>query len=135
MYDSLSSAITEIVRFTNEHQIEAEFYIHSIGQLKGDVPDSFWARFEKRPGVYLLFGSTGHALRYIGMSQRDTGTRLFGWLFRNRLGDEVDHEDLVLSVVLQQEYMAPALESFLISKLNPALNRQGRRTITPPAAT
>lgn len=128
MYKELSQAITEIVRFTNKHRIEADFHIHTAGQLQGEegVPDKYWARFEKRAGVYLIFDCSAGGVYYVGMSKRDTGSRLYGWMYEsNRVNEAVTEEDLVLSVVLESEpYMSPALESFLIDKMEPKLNKK-----------
>lgn len=129
MYSELSRAITEIVRFTNQHRIEAEFHIHTVGDLEGaaGVPDEHWARFEKRAGLYAIFDCRGGAVHYAGMSEADTGSRLFGWVFKdNKVSEATGSDDLVLSVVLErQPYMSPALESYLIKALRPTLNRRG----------
>lgn len=131
MYVELSRAITEIVRFTNEHRIDAEFHIHTAGQLQGanGTPDAYWARFEKRPGVYVIFDVRKMDVHYVGKSEQDTGSRLYEWMYMdNKVSDAVDKEDLVLSVVLEkQPYMSPALESYLIGKLSPTLNVRGNR--------
>lgn len=128
MYEEISQAITEIVRFTNGHSIEAEFHIHTAGQLQGDegVPDKYWARFEERAGVYVIFDCDDGGVYYIGMSKRDTGSRLYGWMYEsNRVNEAVGKNDLVLSVVLENEpYMSPALESYLIDKMDPSLNKK-----------
>ena len=129
MYVELSRAVTEVARFMKRHQIEAEFHIHTVGQLQGTsgIPDPYWARFEKRPGVYVLFNCQGGAVHYVGMSQRDTGSRLYGWVFQpNKVNEALAQDDLVLSVVMEdQSYMSPALESCLIRELRPTLNVRG----------
>lgn len=129
MFVEVSRTLTEIVRFTNRHRIDAEFHLHTVGQLQGEteVPDPYWAKFEKYPGVYLIFDVSQSAVRYIGMSERDTGSRLYRWLFKeNKVNDVLQSGDIVLSVVLREQfYMAPALESYLIQKLRPVLNVRG----------
>lgn len=129
MYVELSRAITEIVSFTNQHRIDAEFHIHTAGQLQGanGIPDKYWARFEKRAGVYIIFNSSEGGVHYVGMSQQDTGSRLYGWMYKsNKVNTAVEESDLVLSVVLGEEaYMSPALEAYLIKKLEPNLNAKG----------
>ena len=126
MFKAISQAITEVVQFTNKHRIDAEFHVHTVGQLQGHtgVPDEYWERFEKRAGVYVFFDRQKDSVHYVGMSKWDTGTRLFGWLFKpNKVSEALHSEDLVLSVVLENEpYMSPALESFLIDRLKPSLN-------------
>lgn len=121
--------LTEIVRFTNRHRIDAVFHLHTIDQLRtsSDLQAEYWRRFEKNAGVYSIFERRGDAVRYVGMSERDTGSRLFGWLFKeNKVSAALSDEDIVLSVVLADEpYMAPALESYLIAQLAPALNVRG----------
>ena len=89
----------------------------------------YWGTFEKKPGVYCVFREQGGTVWYIGMSERDTGTRLYEWLFKkNKLSSVLADEDVVLSVVLKEQwYMAPALESYLIAHLQPALNVRGMR--------
>ena len=129
MYSHLSEVITEIVNFTNKHQIEAEFHIHTVGDLQGKngVPDEFWAKFEGSAGVYLIFDNTESGIHYIGMSEKATGARLFQWMFKdNKVKDAIAVTDLVLSVVMKEQfYMAPALESYLIDNLSPKLNKRG----------
>jgi|GEM_PF-1551955 len=133
MYGLLSTTITEIVRFTNEHRIDANFHIHTAGDLQGHngLPDEYWAKFEKFAGVYVFFSADGKQVRYVGMSEKDTGGRLFQWLYtQNKVNDSLTSNDLVLSIVLkQQPYMSPALESFLIAKLNPQLNKINNRSL------
>lgn len=127
MYKELSNTITKIVAFTNEHRIDAEFHIHTVGTLGGDhktAPDDYWAKFEKNAGVYVFCSSDGNSIHYVGMSEMDTGNRLYNWLFNeNKVHRAISSADLVLSVVLKdQPYMSPALESYLIAKLKPVLN-------------
>jgi hypothetical protein len=127
MYEKLSDTITRIVEFTNKHRISANFHIHSVGDLRGNnkMPDEYWAKFEKYAGVYLIFNSGSKSIHYIGMSKVDTGNRLYHWLFGkgNKVYEAINDSDLVLSVVLKdQSYMSPALESYLIDKLNPEIN-------------
>lgn len=130
MYSQLSNAITEVVKFTNKHQIEAEFHIHTVADLQGDngIPDEFWARFEMFAGVYIFFDNEHGAVHYVGMSECSTGTRVAKWLFEeNKVSEALADTDLILSVVLAEEsYMAPALESYLISKMSPKLNARGK---------
>ena len=126
MYEELSNTITEIVEFTNKHRINASFHIHTVGDLQGEnkVPDEYWAKFEKHAGVYVFFNCDGESVYYIGMSEIDTGNRLANWLFNeNKVYNAISSSDLILSVVLKnQPYMSPALESYLILKLQPVLN-------------
>lgn len=134
MYTCLSSVITGIVRFTNQHQIEADFHIHTVGDLQGanSDPAELWSRFEGDAGVYIIFDVAGGEVHYIGMSEQDTGTRLFQWLFKeNKVKSALNTCDLVLSIVMPgQPYMAPALESYLIQKLSPKLNKRGNSSHT-----
>ena len=126
MYKELSNTITTIVEFTNKHRIDAIFHMHSVGDLQGEngIPNKYWAKFEKKSGVYVLLKYGGELIHYVGMSENDTGTRLYNWLFKeNKINNVITPSDLVLSVVLEnQSYMSPALESYLITKLKPALN-------------
>ena len=123
----LSDTITKIVQFTNKHRIEAKFHIHTIGQLTEGTPDEHWARFEKHAGVYVIFNYQRDAVHYVGMSEVDTGSRLFNWIFRdNKVSNAIDKEDMVLSIVLKHHpYMSSALESYLIKELDPKLNARG----------
>ncbi len=129
MYTQLSNVITEIVKFTSQHKIEADFHIHTVGDLQGEngVPDECWAKFEGHAGVYIIFDNAEVKIHYIGMSEKDIGTRLFQWMYKdNKVKDVINKTDLVLAVVIpDQFYMAPALESFLISTLSPTLNKRG----------
>lgn len=131
MLENLSNTITEITAFTNEHRIDAQFFLHKVKELcdGSDAQNSRWARFEKRSGVYCILSANEVDIRYIGMSQRDTGGRVFPWIFSKKTETEqdmktADPEDVVLSIVMEkQPYMAPALESFLIAKLKPRINQ------------
>ncbi|MCC6910154.1 MAG: hypothetical protein IT430_19655 [Phycisphaerales bacterium] len=132
MLEKLADTITKITDFTNQHSIAAEFHLHSVSELRNpsDRQADCWRRFEKHPGVYCIFDSTGQAVRYVGMSMCDTGTRLFQWLFPGGRRGPVEtsmfvDDDIVLSIVLpKQHYMAPALESFLIDALKPSNNKR-----------
>ncbi len=127
---SLSRAFTLIVEFVNSNRIQPEFHIHSVAELTNeeyDVPKN-WETFEKFAGVYCFFDQAAERTKYIGMSQKDTGDRLFHWLFpkgesKSKVQEAVEDSDLVVSIVLKTDnHMAPALESFLIGKLKPELN-------------
>jgi len=124
MYQELSKTINEVVSFTNQHRIEAKFNIHKVGDLRSESPDELWASFEKKAGVYVLFNIKDHNVHYVGMSEKDIGARLYGWLFKdNKVNKELSDYDFVLTINLsEQPYMSPALESFLISRLSPVLN-------------
>ncbi len=126
MLDNLAKTITEVVRFTNIHRIDVEFYIHTVHELQNDDDNEGrnWAKFEKRPGVYCIFDHLGKDTKYIGMSKSDTGNRLFHWLFKpNKINEALDAKDVILSIVLEkQPYMAEALETYLITQVETLLN-------------
>jgi excinuclease UvrABC nuclease subunit len=128
MFDKLSKTMTEVVRFSNKHTIDADFRIYSVDDLKGNngIPDNLWAEFEKDAGVYVFLSSDGKAVHYVGMSESDLGTRLSNWLFEdNKVNNVILGSDIILIIVLKnQKYMSPALESYLIPKLLPKLNVQ-----------
>jgi len=124
----LSNTINEVVRFTNLHNIEAVFQINSVKDLLegGDNQDERWRKFEKKAGVYLFIPTEEQAIHYIGMSEKDVGTRVFQWLVKenkvsNEIKDKKKHTVLTISLE-NQPYMSPALESYLITKLEPKLN-------------
>lgn len=122
----LSNTVNEVVKFTNQHQINAVFQINTVDDLTAGHPyqDSLWAKFEGKAGVYILMRAEGQGVHYIGMSEKGIGGRLYGWLFKpNKVNDAVKSSDIVLTITLEeQSYMAPALESYLISKLETNLN-------------
>lgn len=102
---------------------------HTVGELRNatEMQGQYWATFQKKAGVYCIFEQQGATIRYIGMSERDTGTRLYHWFFNeNKVSAVLADDDIVLSVVLEEQpYMAPALEAYLITKLKPILNVRG----------
>jgi hypothetical protein len=114
MFAELSSTINKVVKFTNKHYIDADFHINEVGALKGEqgTPDHLWAKFEKAAGVYMLFNTEDSKIHYIGMSEKDVGTRLDQWLFKkNKVNDVLNNNDLVLTISLKkQSDMSPALE-------------------------
>ncbi|MEZ9357842.1 hypothetical protein AB4342_02620 [Vibrio breoganii] len=126
MFQYLSKTINEVVSFTNKHRINAKFNIHQVADLLGDngSPDKLWASFEKQAGVYVLISTTASKVHYVGMSEKDIGSRLYYWLFKeNKVQEALSNKDIVLTINLKdQSYMSPALESFLISSLSPDLN-------------
>ena len=135
MFDKILKVFSAIIEFSNLHTIEAAYHLHRLGELKGgsDHQDKNWAKFEGKSGVYCIFDSEGEKLKYIGMSQSDTGSRLFQWLFPKteielhevQQAVKDDENTLILSIALpSHDYMAPALESFLIEKLKPELNKK-----------
>ncbi len=135
MFPKLAETITAVANFTNKHLINSEFHIHSVEELwgQGDTDknrDAAWAKFEKRGGVYCVMSNDASIVKYIGMSQSDTGNRLFQWLFPNdsqktEFSNSLEARDLVISIVLaEQPYMAPALESYLIDEMSPKYNRR-----------
>lgn len=132
MYRALSKTINEVVRFTNQHRIEASFNIHQVGDLRsdGDETSARWKTFEKNPGVYVIFDVSDRQVHYIGMSEQDIGTRLYSWLFKeNKVNNVLLSTDIILTINLNEEsYMSPALESFLIGHLGPSLNIRNIRS-------
>jgi len=111
MLDNLSKTITEVVRFTNMHKIDVEFYMHTAHELQTDDDNQGrnWAKFEKNAGVYCIFDSEGKDTKYIGMSKADTGNRLYYWLFKsNKINEAICPED--------------ALETYLITEVGTLLN-------------
>jgi len=133
MLDNLALTITTVAEFTNKHLISSEFHIQSVGELWGNDGndkrrDATWAKFEKKGGVYCIMSPKSSDLKYVGMSQSDTGQRLFKWLFpskseKNPLSTSLKSSDIVLSIVLADEpYMSPALESYLIAKIQTIFN-------------
>ncbi len=122
----LSNTINEVVKFTNQHQIDAVFQISTVDDLIGghSYQDSLWKKFEKKAGVYILMRAEGKNVHYVGMSEKDIGGRLFGWLFKeNKVNDALVSSDIVLTISLErQPYMSPALESYLIAQLETNLN-------------
>ncbi|MCB1681927.1 MAG: hypothetical protein H6858_08915 [Rhodospirillales bacterium] len=121
MLENLSLIITEVARFTNKHKINAEFHLHYVHELnEGQENQSeCWARFERHGGVYCFFDPTGKNVKYIGMSEISTGSRLHYWLYRkNKLTEKIDREDIILHIVLEKEpYMASALETYLVQNI------------------
>ena len=129
-YERISELLTEIVRFTNQHNIDITMNIYCLEELheKSDNQSSYWARFEKHPGTYCFFNSEANAVEYIGMSMSNTGARIFNWLFKDlKIKERQSPEDLILVVSFKEEqhYMAPALESYLIKEFEPTLNKKG----------
>ena len=132
MRENLAQSLTEITAFTNEHRIDAEFHLHRVNELRdgSETQNLCWARFEKRSGVYCILSADGSKTKYVGMSKVDTGSRVFPWVFPKPAPDgatnsKTDDDDVVLSVVLEkQSYMAPALESYLITRLKPEFNKK-----------
>ncbi len=126
MLENLSKAITEAAIFVKQHQIDAEFHLHKVSELNehSEQQSSYWKKFEKKAGVYCIFGHSGELTKYIGMSQTCTGGRVFKWVYlANKINDELEPDDVILSIVIEkQAYMAPALESFLIARLSPVFN-------------
>ena len=128
MYTELSRTLNEVLAFSNKHCIEAVFNIHTAGDLRRDSENiaEYWATFEKGAGVYIIINVVESNTHYVGMSQSDIGGRIVEWLFSdNKVNEAVSNEDIVLTINLPQEkYISPALESFLIERLSPILNKK-----------
>ncbi len=129
---NLSNVLTEVVNFTNKHNIEIQLNLFHRNELDSDkVQDQVkqsanWARFEKQAGTYCFFCEAEDSIEYIGMSMSNTGARMFNWLFKDmKIKDKQSPDDLVLIVTfIDQHYMAPALESYLIERFEPVHNRE-----------
>lgn len=125
MLDCLAKIMTEVTCFTNKHRIEAQFFLHEVQELKegGERQNERWKKFEQQAGVYCLFDRKGQSVKYIGMSERDTGGRVFHWLFpkenqETKLQLDIKKKDIILHIVLKSEpYMASSLETFLIQNI------------------
>jgi len=122
----LTNAINTVVNFTNLHRIEAVFQINTKKDLLngGKSQDERWSKFEKKAGVYLFIPENDEGIQYIGMSEKDVGSRVHQWLIKdNKVSRVTEPNDIILTISLdKQPYMSPALESYLISHLDTKLN-------------
>jgi hypothetical protein len=97
------------------------------------IKDAWIAGFtERRPGSYAIFGEDS-TLLYIGkakMLAHRLGTR-FRWTHDKQSVEPLDQwrtgkPTKVMMITLEQHYEAVGLEAFLIEKLHPRENQQGR---------
>ncbi len=128
--DNIEITISLIEKFADKHNFDVNIFQHSVADLRGlnGVPDKYWATFEKTSGVYLIADPLSTSTKYIGMSTKGAGKRMFKWMFEdNKVSRAVSETDTVLSVVTaDHNYMAPALELYLIQKLDPSVNTVGK---------
>ena len=82
-----------------------------------------WKKFEKHPGVYIL--SNNEEILYIGKSHTNTGARLFQHFTNEEKMQKIDDNTNVSVLTFDEEErsMVVALESYLIEKYNPILNK------------
>ncbi len=128
--DNIEKIISIIEEFAVMHRFDVRIFQHSVADLRGrnEVPDKYWATFERDSGVYLIAEPLTSSAKYIGMSTKGAGKRMYKWMFEdNKVSRGISETDIVLSVVTaDHNYMAPALELYLIQKLNPSLNTVGK---------
>ncbi len=124
----LNQVLDESSKYSNTHNFSYEKLIYKKGELWGndnEAEHNQWAKFEKSPGVYIL--ATGKEIIYIGKSSTgsNVGQRLFEH-FNNKeklkfLTDDSDVAVLVFSD--KDKSLTLALESYLIEKFKPKLNK------------
>ncbi len=128
--DNIERVIHLIEEFAVMHRFDVSIFQHSVADLRGvnEVPDKYWATFERESGVYLIADPLNSSTKYIGMSTKGAGKRMYKWMFEdNKVSRGISETDIVLSVVTaDHNYMAPALELYLIQKLNPTINTVGK---------
>lgn len=128
--NNIEKVISLVEEFAALHRFDVSMFQHSVSDLRGlnGVPDKYWATFEGHSGVYLIADSLSSSIHYIGMSTKGAGGRMYKWLFEdNKVSRKIADTDIVLSVVTaNHNYMAPALELYLIQKLNPSVNTVGK---------
>lgn len=128
--NNIERTISLIEGFAVEHRFDVSMHQHSVADLRGlnGVPDQCWNTFEGEAGVYIIADPCSSSTHYIGMSTIGTGDRMHQWMFKdNRVSRGISDADIVLSVVTaDHNYMAPALELYLIKKLNPSINTVGK---------
>ncbi|MCB1840560.1 MAG: GIY-YIG nuclease family protein [Alphaproteobacteria bacterium] len=130
-YGALSSAITEIIKYTHDNKIETTgFHIFNEHELRGDteLQAENWNKFQKEAGVYCVFNWAGDKTKYVGMSTSNLGERVFFRLFekKGKISTLTDKNDIILTIAisLKDKHIAPSLEAYLIEKLDPKQNRK-----------
>ena len=120
-------SIKEAEKYAKKHNFTYKLHTFKKKELwdsdNKDEEHRNWAEFEKKPGVYII--STNKKIVYIGMSNVDTGTRLLQHFTNNeKLAEIIDESDIaVLTFSKEYNSLTSALESYLIDKYNPVLNK------------
>ena len=135
MEPTLQNAIVEIERYHARYRNPALARPEVCEPYR--LPDD-WRRSyfgAGHSGVY-LFVDADEQVQYVGKS-REMGTRL-GWYLKHQDKSRETHEwkdpdtfgsvSAIVFVKLENAFEAPALEDFLIGRLQPAINKQGKRT-------
>jgi arginine/lysine/ornithine decarboxylase len=125
-YEKISDVLTAVIHFTNQHAININVYIFTVSELRdySDKQSTYWSKFESLACTYCFFSNKENKLIYIGMSKGNSGSRIYHWLFdENKIKKKFQKEDIILLISFpEQNYMSPALESYLINKFNPEFN-------------
>ena len=121
--------MTKIIDFTQNHNVDVTLSLFTKKELTdGNVhQDEYWKTFEKKSGTYCLFSNIGEKLLYVGMSKFDAGNRIFTHAFLDeKKYKKQGNEDLILILTYEdQNYMAPALEGYILNEIDTILNKNG----------
>ncbi len=123
----LRKALKDAESYAQKHNFDYVLNIFKKGELLGgaeaSVRDANWARFEKKPGVYIL--STDGEVVYVGKSNVDTGNRLWSHFNTDEKLEKMtdDSQVAVLTFSKEDNALTSALETYLIEKYKPILNK------------
>lgn len=121
------TCLKDAKKFSKKHKFTYKMHIFKKKDLwdnaNANEEHLNWAKFEKKPGVYII--STNNEVVYVGMSNVDTGNRLFShFTNEQKLAEITDESDIaVLEFPKKYNSLTSALESFLIDKYSPVLNK------------
>jgi len=114
--------MTKITEFTNKHNVEMEFHLHYVKDLRDSSDkkkqNSNWIPFQiksgsKKPGLTCIFGDQTNKLNggNIRTHSTDIGAPMSNALSKenkNKDGFLFNDNDFVLSIIMEKEHYMPA---------------------------
>ncbi len=125
----LNNCLKTAKEFSRKHRFNYQVLEFKKSELWGNdnkEEHQKWASFEKKPGLYIL--ATSGEVVYIGISSSglNVGQRLFRHFTNDEKLEKLNEESdvVILSFDEKDKAMTLSLESHLIEKFQPVLNKK-----------
>ncbi|MCF6366592.1 MAG: GIY-YIG nuclease family protein [Bacteroidales bacterium] len=131
--NSVNKILTEIDNISTKHNIDMKINIFEGIELwcegEDKKRDNKWSLFEKKAGIYCFISRKTDKILYIGESSVNVGNRLNSWLLNPKSDKEIEinetlrkNDKILIVTIEEQNYMARAVEAFLLDKFDTKFN-------------
>ncbi|MDF1546630.1 MAG: GIY-YIG nuclease family protein [Bacteroidales bacterium] len=133
--NNLDNIISSVKEISIKHNIEMSVNVFQCIDLISETKDVSinWKKFEKYSGVYCFIKANKKKIIYIGESSKGLGFRLNTWLREPKnakeikISEEIQYEDFIVIFAIEENYLARAVEKFLLDKYETMFNNRDNK--------